>query len=436
MLNKFSHSTRLVFKNTNWLLLEKAISAPVGLLLNILFARYLGAEQYGTYNYLLAFVLIVVPLAALGLNAIVTKEVVEHPMDEGKVMGTALAGRLIGSVAGSTLLMLASFWNDPNLVWLLLILSIGQVFSAFTVFNFWFQAKMLNDRAVKARILALLIGLALKLLALYLESGLAILILLYSFDFLLVALITLVFYQKDRPEDVTLSLEMPRLKKLISDSKWLIMSSVAAVINLKIDIVMLHELSSPAEAGIYSVAAKISELWFFIPLAITASYFPVLLNDRKQNSIQYEVKLQKLNDLLFALAVTVIIPTIFLGEFFIELLFGEQFTSAAGMLSIHIIGGAFIFMRALLSKWLIAENILKFSLITHGIGAVVNVIANVFLIPTMGGEGAAWASVASYAAASYLALFVAPATMPMAIIMTKSLLLPFRGVAFLLGRSK
>lgn len=426
MLNKLSASTFSVLKNTNWLLLEKAIAAPLGLILNIILARYLGPELYGSYNYVQAFALIVVPLAALGLNAIVTKELVNHPEHEGEVMGSALAGRLIGSFAGAMVLVFAAFWHDSLLTWLLIILSVGQIFSAFTVFNFWFQSKLRNDIDVKARLLALIIGFVLKLIAIYFDADLTTLVLLYSFDFLLVAVFTCLFYRNSRPGNHKLSLDTSRLRTLISQSKWLIMSSVAAVINLKIDIIMLHQLSDAAEVGIYSVAARISELWFFIPMAITASYFPVLLQLKKQDDEQYLPKLQNLNDLLLALAVSVIIPTILFGAFFIELLFGKEYAPAADMLSIHIIGGAFIFMRALLSKWLIAEELLKFSLVTHGIGAIINVAANYFLIPLYGGEGAAWASLLSYAASSYLALFVSSSTMPMAIVMTKSLIFPVR----------
>lgn len=431
-----SKSTFSVLKNTNWLLMEKAIAAPLGLILNIILARYLGPELYGSYNYVQAFALIVVPLAALGLNAIVTKELVNHPEHQGEVIGSALAGRLIGSFAGAAFLAIAAFWHDSTLTWLLIILSIGQIFSAFTVFNFWFQSKLRNDIDVKARLFALVIGFTLKLIAIYFDADLTTLVLLYSFDFLLVAVFTVLFYLNSRPENHKLSLDIVMLRTLISQSKWLIMSSVAAVINLKIDIIMLHQLSDASEVGIYSVAARISELWFFIPMAITASYFPVLLQLKRQKDEQYLPKLQNLNDLLLAMAVSVIVPTILFGEFFIELLFGNEYSPAADMLSIHIIGGAFIFMRALLSKWLIAEELLKFSLVTHGIGAIINVAANYFLIPLYGGEGAAWASLLSYAASSYLALFVSSATMPMAIIMTKSLIFPLRYIFKFIAKSR
>jgi len=95
------------------------------------------------------------------------------------------------------------------------------------------------------------------------------------------------------------------------------------------------------------------------------------------------------------------------------------------LLSIHIWAGLFVFMRALVSKWLIAEHLLKFSLLSHGLGALVNIVGNYLLIPSFGGLGAAYATVLSYAIASYVTFWLHPITFPIAKIMTRSLLLPF-----------
>jgi Na+-driven multidrug efflux pump len=63
-------------------------------------------------------------------------------------------------------------------------------------------------------------------------------------------------------------------------------------------------------------------------------------------------------------------------------------------------------MRALLSKWLIIEHLLKYSLVTQASGAILNVLLNFLLIPAYHGVGAAFATLISYAAASYFALFL------------------------------
>jgi O-antigen/teichoic acid export membrane protein len=83
-------------------------------------------------------------------------------------------------------------------------------------------------------------------------------------------------------------------------------------------------------------------------------------------------------------------------------------------------------MGAVLSKWLIAEGKLWSSVIRHWVGAILNVGANLLLIPVYGLTGAAVATVLSYAAANYVALFFTRATWGPAASMTKALAAPVR----------
>jgi O-antigen/teichoic acid export membrane protein len=81
-------------------------------------------------------------------------------------------------------------------------------------------------------------------------------------------------------------------------------------------------------------------------------------------------------------------------------------------------------MGALLSKWLIAEDLLTFSFTRHLIGAVANVGLNLLLIPKYGGTGAAVATLVAYTLASYGACFTDPRTRVAGRMMTRAMLTP------------
>jgi len=147
---------------------------------------------------------------------------------------------------------------------------------------------------------------------------------------------------------------------------------------------------------------------------------------RKSDLKEYYRKIQQLCDSLFGVSLLLAILVSLLSEFIITLLYGEGYEASAAILSVHIWAGCFVFMRAVLSKWLIAEGLLKFSLISHGLGAVVNICLNYWMIQYWQGLGAAIATVFSYAVASYFSLFIYKPTRTMAMVMTKSILLPFR----------
>ena len=107
-------------------------------------------------------------------------------------------------------------------------------------------------------------------------------------------------------------------------------------------------------------------------------------------------------------------------------MFGETYAESVPILVTHVWAGVFVFMRALLSKWLIAEDLLKLSMLSQVLGALVNIILNLKLIPVYGPVGAAYATLISQAVAGYLVLFLHRDLWPMAMVVTRSIFLPIR----------
>ena len=133
------------------------------------------------------------------------------------------------------------------------------------------------------------------------------------------------------------------------------------------------------------------------------------------------------------MAVAIALPVAALAPKLVAVLYGSKYAAAGMILRIHIWAGVFVFMRQLLSRWLIIEGLLVYSLVTHGLGAVGNVVLNAWLIPLHGGIGAAVATLLSYAMASYFGLFFAKRTRGMAAQMTFSLCMPFRAARAVRG---
>jgi O-antigen/teichoic acid export membrane protein len=128
-------------------------------------------------------------------------------------------------------------------------------------------------------------------------------------------------------------------------------------------------------------------------------------------------------DTFFALAFIVAMVTTLVAGRLIPFVYGEDYTRTSSILVIHIWAGIFMFMNALFGKWIFIEDALYFSLVSNGSGALVNVLLNYILIPLFGGNGAAIATLISYATSSYFFLFLYPKTRPLAAKMSKSFLL-------------
>ena len=140
----------------------------------------------------------------------------------------------------------------------------------------------------------------------------------------------------------------------------------------------------------------------------------------------YALDLQKLNDALFIFALAVAVLVTATADSLIPLFFGESYIEAVPVLLVHIWAAILVFMRALLSKWLITANLLRMSLFSQTLGALANVFLNYYLIPPYGPVGAAYATILSYFLAGYLVLFCNRQLLPMALVVNRSFLLPFR----------
>ena len=84
-------------------------------------------------------------------------------------------------------------------------------------------------------------------------------------------------------------------------------------------------------------------------------------------------------------------------------MFGSEYAAAGSILAVHIWASIFVSMGVATSPWFIAEGLNHVSLGKTLLGAVLNVVLNLFLIPLYAGIGAAYATIISQAASTFLA---------------------------------
>lgn len=422
-----SSIVRKVLSNTSWLTIEKIIIMGISLAVSVFLARALGPASWGKLNYLLALVTLLGPFTSLGLNAIVTRELVNRPDEVDKIMTTVIGLRLIGGVVGVVLCVLAVLMfmgQDAKELLLILMLLLSSLFNSGKVAEFWFQARMENKYVSIFRVSLRLVFAIAKVLTVLLGGAFWVLVLVFAIEFAVLGLGYIVLYLSRGGALAIKALDFSYGFGLVRQSFWLILSTMASVVYLKVDQIMLAKMQGDVAVGIYAVAVRLSEVWFFFPVAFAAALFPVLLKARANESARYQQQLQISCDLLLYSALVLTALVIVVGPFFVTKVFGADYTNSASVLSIHILGSSFVFMRALVSKWLIAESLLRFSLWSDGLGAITNVALNLILIPEYGYWGAAWATVLSYFVSCYLCFWVFAETRPIALIMTRSVLLP------------
>lgn len=399
-----------------------------GLVLSVILARQLGPNAFGQYNYILSFVTLCVPLFSLGMLNILLREFARHPEKSPSILNTCLTGRLVAGVLFSLLAIIIFYIFDSSSWKLqpLAILLVANISNAFEVYERWFQHKSNNRIVVYWRICCFVFFALLKIFYIWRYQEILPLIVIISLEVIVKNLGYQYLYRHFYNSPRAGSFDWKIFSDIFSQTKFLIFSSLAAVIYLKIDILMLEAMTSVHEVGVYSVASKLSEVWFILPQVMITAFFPKLLNIAQSNKAHYQRLLQQGFDILFicALALSMVVSAI--APWAIATLYGERYTESIPILRLQIFSCLFIFMRALLSQWLVSERFAEFSLYSQLSGAVSNVLLNLILIPLYGPWGAAVATLISYSIASYFCLILTKRTRKIALMMTKAIFFPFR----------
>ena len=234
-----------------------------------------------------------------------------------------------------------------------------------------------------------------KLFLIFLKAPLLWFVWVYCFDAFLLALGLVVMYLLKSGNFWQWRWKWEVARSLLRDSWPLILSGVLVSIYVNIDQVMIKHMIDEQAVGLYAIATRLSTAWYFIPIAITSSMFPAILNAKYNNSSIYHQRLQTLYDILVWMAILIAIAILFLSESIIDLLVGHEYAPAASVLSIAIIAGIFTNIGLINNKFFEAENRQIDILYRSLMGVSVNIILNIILIKKYGIYGAALATVAA-----------------------------------------
>lgn len=435
MLNRLSTVTqrlspglRQTIRNIGWLSAERVLNMVLTLFVGIQVVRYLGPENYGKFSYATSFVGLFGAIAKLGLDSIVVREIVRNEDETKEILGTAFVLKILGSLATIGLIICVTWTtiSDPQIRWITLIVAVGFLFQSFEVINFWFQSKVLSGAMVGVRSGGLILSSLIKLLFIVLKLPLIAFAGLMLADVLLASCGMIWVYFKYSQSLLAWKVSWSLATKLISESWTLILSTLMISIYMKIDQVMLGNMSSSEAVGNYAAAVRFSEVWYFLPVTICSSVFPAIIRVKQRSEKEYYTRLQQLYDLMALISLLIAIPMTFASDNVVASLLGKEYVSAGTILALHIWAGCFVFLGVARAQWLIIENLALFSFLTTALGAITNIGLNFILIPNYGGNGAALATVISYAVSVLGTCFLYPPLFFTGWMLVKALAIPLR----------
>lgn len=173
--------------------------------------------------------------------------------------------------------------------------------------------------------------------------------------------------------------------------------TVLISVNYSIDTIMLKQMSSLYEVGIYSVGVTFSNMFLLIPDA----FKEVLFGDSTRKNFKKSVAFSSIK-ISILISIAILIGFILLGKFAIQLLYGNEFINAYEITEILFVGSFSMIFFKILQPIYISHGKQSRALIFLMCSVVFHVILNIFLIPMFNGMGAAVSSAISYTICGFL----------------------------------
>ena len=392
-------------KNTSWLIAEKILRITVGFIVGIWVTRYLGPERFGLFSYAQSFVGLFLPIATLGLDGIIVRDIVNANNKMEEIISTAFLLKLAGAIIAFLLIIIAINFtlNDRYTNILIFIISGSIILQAFNVIDMYFQAHVLSKYMVLANVISLFISSIIKIFLIFIKAPLIFFVWTVIFDNFILCLGFIFFFFKYSDFRINnFKFNNNIAIGLLADSWPLILSNASIAIYMRMDQVMIQNMLGSQAVGQYAAAVRLGEAWYFIPAVICSSFFPAIINAKKKDQEIYHERLQKLYDVMTWMAIGLAIFITIFAIDIVNILYGPKFDKAAEILVIHIWTGVFVSIGMIFSRFLMAENLTRKLFIRAFIGAILNVILNFILIPKYGIRGAAIATLVSHIIVNYI----------------------------------
>ena len=393
----------------------------------IALSRHFGPQRFGTLAVGLAFVRIFAVLATFGLDKIVVRHLVDQRERFSAIVRESFRLKLaiaMLSYVAMIAVILAIGDGDRLLLYIGLFAGAGLFFMPCDVYEYAFQSQNRFGLAFLGRGVPILVSAVIKGIAIVLNAPLLVFAVLETVEAALIATALALLYRgTSAAEDIPESRSPIRWARLAAEGLPMLLSALAVMIYMRSDVVMLGKMAGYKAAGIYAAASQISEACALVPMALMPAMFPLLVRWRRNGPVFYSRRYEKLFLVTTLSGFSISLGLLITAPFLVPLIFGDAYTSAVGVLRILAFTPIFVFIGIIQSGYDITEGLTWFATWRTTAGAFINIALNFILIPRFGPNGAALATLISFACSAFFLNFLQAKTRPVFGLQLRALLI-------------
>lgn len=393
----------MVFRNIVWLGIGEAVSRALLFALLVAVARVLGAYGYGVFAFGFSIASIALVVAQFGIHAIFVRDAAQDQRWE-RAFPAFLTLGLFSGLGAFVVLGGAAFFLSGETSLRLLFLFFGGYVAAMTVlelFYAFFRAReeMRYEAALKMLQAAVIASLgAIILLRTPTPSNIALGYVVGAVSSLV--LMAWLFWR--RGFSLRIETNFSLFKTVLSRAWPLGMAGMFAVVYNSIDSAMLGAFGQMTEAGWYNAAYRVVGAALIPAVFLGHSFLPALSKRILSSAGSLQTLWERQVEAALMIGVPASIGGVIVAPSLIRALYTPEFEPAIFALQLLVWTVALTFLVSACSYMLFVAGAQKKSLWIAGIGAIGNVLLNLWLIPAWSLYGAAVATLVTYTVMFFL----------------------------------
>jgi O-antigen/teichoic acid export membrane protein len=372
----------------------------IGYISTFYFAHYLGPAVLGSFFLFLAYYGIFDLIGDGGFGGAAVKRISEGKL-QNEFYSAYIILRIILLCISIVVFIIISpvlsgIQENGLLVWLIIALGIGTLYSIFGT-NLYgtaqvgiLQVSILINTIIKngVQILAVFIGFGIGGLVFGFIAG------MIAAAVLNARYLRLTFSKCNRSN----------FEGLLSFSVWTFLSSGGVLIYTYADTILIGHFMTETDVGIYRIAFQLASVASFMVIAFHTVLYPRISKWHAENNISMiEQALTRSFTYSLFLAIPITVGGILLADKLLYYFYSASFESGAPVLSILLfvqIANIFLYLQTMCLN---AMDRPRTSFYITAVSAVLNILLNIILIPSMGITGAAIASLVTMSMNAVLA---------------------------------
>ena len=367
----------------------------LGVVVVLTIARTLGVDGNGEWSTLLAISTLTAYVADPGLQTAVVRRASADPDEEASWLGALLTLRLLTGLIAAMLCfgVSAAVATGPSMLIAGALISATGLLSATQSLAVVFQLRVRNDRAIAFMTLNSVLWTAGAVAVAVLDGGLVAFAAMFLITSTLTAAAQAVHVWRHTP--VVLDGLRRHGLPLLRVGLVLGLGSALTIAYGKIDQILVLHYQGTRGAGLYGAAYSLLDRVQFLPVVLMTTVFPIVSAAWPADPGRARRAVYRTLDYMAIVSFAALAFTIGAARPLLLLLFGKQFSPAAGAL--QVLMGAFIpgclgYVVGYVALIVDRQQILVLLALA---GLLFNVVGNVLLLPRYGYIAAAWMTLAT-----------------------------------------